>query len=122
MIVGLLVCVLGGVGAATRYLVDAAVTRRRPSRFPLGTLAVNVSGSFLIGLLAVLAGSQAPGTFAVLATGFCGGYTTFSTAMVETVRLAQEGAWAQAVGHSLGTLLLCAAAASAGVAIAAALT
>lgn len=111
----LLLALLGGVGAAARYLVDDLISRSRTGRFPLATLVVNVSGSFLIGVLAATVGSGSPATFAVLATGFCGGYTTFSTATVEAVRLAREGAWRPALLVAAGTLVLCTGAAALGV-------
>nr|WP_281497205.1 CrcB family protein [Ornithinimicrobium sp. F0845] len=106
---------LGGVGAAARYLVDDLVNRRWTGRFPLATLLVNVSGSFLIGLLAVTLGPGWQQVYAVGATGFCGGYTTFSTATVETLRLVREGAWRAAGLAAAGNLLLCLSAATAGV-------
>lgn len=114
----LLVALAGGVGAATRFLVDGLVRDRTRSRgLPIATLVVNVSGSLLIGLLAGAALVHGWGGvgFAVATTGFCGGYTTFSTAMVETVRLAragQPGAAAVSLGASV---LLTVAAASLGV-------
>lgn len=88
-----LVGAAGSVGAISRYLLDGAVRQRRPGPFPLGTVAVNVSGSLVFGLLAGLVVFQAiPSRFSLIGgTGFCGGYTTFSTASFETVRLAQEG-------------------------------
>lgn len=113
----LLVAVLGGVGAAARFVVDGAVRSRWTRTFPLATLVVNVSGSFLIGLLtgAHLFHGLGPTWLAVAATGFCGGYTTFSTAMVETVRLVEAGEVRRATANVLGSLLLCVAAASLGV-------
>ncbi|WP_109472843.1 fluoride efflux transporter FluC [Ornithinimicrobium cavernae] len=111
----LVLAVLGGVGAAARYLVDDLVNRWWARGFPLATLCINVSGSFLIGLLAVTVGPGSSGTYAVWATGFCGGYTTFSTATVEAVRLAREGAVRQAVVAAGGTLVLCVAAVALGV-------
>lgn len=113
---------LGGVGAATRYLVDDLVNRRWHHAFPLATLIINVSGSFLIGLLAAMLAPGSPQTFAVLATGFCGGYTTFSTATVEAVRLAREGSWRPAALAAGGTLLACTLAATLGFLLGAALT
>lgn len=108
-----LVGLLGGAGAATRYLVDDLVSRRWHRGFPVATLVVNVTGSLLIGLLAAL-GPGSPTLYLVGAVGFCGGYTTFSTAMVESVRLAREGAWRQVVLASASHLLLCVGAAALG--------
>ncbi len=112
-----LVAVLGGVGAATRFVVDGSVRARWSRVFPVATLVVNVTGSFLIGLLtgAHLYHGLGPAWLAAATTGFCGGYTTFSTAMVETVRLIQAGELRRATVNALGSLLLCLAAAAAGV-------
>ena len=114
-----LVSVVGGIGAATRFVVDGSVRSRWTRVFPLATLVVNVSGSFLIGLLtgASLYHGLGPRWLVVAATGFCGGYTTFSTAMVETVRLIQAGELRRAAVNALGSVLLCLAAASLGVGI-----
>ena len=102
----LLVALAGGLGAVARLVLDAVVTSRTGGRYPAGTLAINVSGSSLLGLVVGL-GSAAllPPTWALVAgTGFLGGYTTFSTAAVETVRLTAERRWAAAVAHGLGML------------------
>jgi CrcB protein len=109
------------VGAPMRYLVDGFVGDRTEGVFPWGTLLVNASGSLVLGVLSGLALYHAfPKTpKVVLGTGFCGSYTTFSTFTFETVRLVEEGAWNEAFRNSLATLLLCALAAAAGVAIAA---
>ncbi len=115
----LLVALAGGAGAAARFWVDGEVRARRRSVLPLGTVVVNVTGSLLIGLVAgahLYAGLPVTG-YLLLATGFCGGYTTFSAAMVETVRLGQAGDVARAVLHLAGTLLLTVAAAALGVAL-----
>ena len=83
------VAVFGALGAATRFRVDAAVAARLPSDFPLGTLVVNLSGTVPLGLLI---GAAVPHrTLLVLGTGFLGGYTTFSTWMVESERLGEVG-------------------------------
>ena len=108
----LLVAVAGGLGAAARFVVDGAVRARTPgAAFPWATVVVNVSGSLLIGLVTgVLLGAGDPAHLEPwrlgVATGFCGGYTTFSTAMVETVRLARSGRRRLAVANALGTLTL----------------
>ncbi len=80
---------LGGLGALLRFLVDGMVMARTPGGFPWGTLAVNASGSFLLGLLA---GLHVDGTLLLLAgTATLGSYTTFSTWMFETHRLGEDG-------------------------------
>lgn len=82
---------LGALGALGRYTVDAAVSARWPSDFPVGTLAVNLSGGFALGALVGL--GVAGDAILVLGTGLLGGYTTFSTWMFEGQRLAENGEW-----------------------------
>ena len=82
------VALLGGLGAVARLTVDKAVTQRTRRPFPFGTLVVNISGAFLLGLLAGLALN--PQLALLVGTGFVGSYTTFSTWMLETQRLAEE--------------------------------
>jgi len=113
MVLALLIGVGGGAGAAARFLVDDLVTRRRAGsrrRGPLGalpwaTIIINVSGSFLLGLLTGLTAAHllSADLAAVTGTGFCGGYTTFSTATVETLRLARRREASLAVVNALGT-------------------
>lgn len=108
--------VAGAIGAPARYLLDGAISERTQGVFPWGTLVVNASGSFLLGVLTGLALYHAfPATpKIVLGAGFCGAYTTFSTFTFETVRLVEEGAVTEAFRNALGTLLICAAAAAVG--------
>jgi fluoride exporter len=82
------VLLAGGVGSVLRFLVDGAVARRVARPFPFGTLAVNVSGAALLGLLGGLALSRHAALLAD--TAFVGAYTTFSTWMLETLRLGEE--------------------------------
>jgi CrcB protein len=86
-----LVAVGGGVGAALRFVLDGLV-KERVTRFPLGTVLINVTGSFVLGLVTGLgeAGAIAVPMVTVLGTGMMGGYTTFSTASVETVQLGRN--------------------------------
>jgi CrcB protein len=80
---------VGGLGAITRLLLDGSVSASVGRAFPWGTLAVNLSGAFALG---VLAGAAVSGDALRLAgTGFLGAYTTFSTWMLETHRLAEDG-------------------------------
>ena len=82
------VVVLGGAGAVLRFLVDRAIARRVARPFPFGTLTVNLSGAVVLGLLSGLTLGH---HVALLAgTAFVGSYTTFSTWMLETERLAEE--------------------------------
>jgi CrcB protein len=100
----LAVGVLGGLGAVARYLLDGAISRRSSTGFPLGILAVNLSGSLLLG---VLAGAAVDGDdYTLLAGGLLGAYTTFSTWMLQTRRLSEDGAPALAALNILASLLL----------------
>jgi len=117
--VGLVVA--GAVGAPTRFLLDGFVQDRVSGAFPWGTFAINMSGSFVLGMITGLALYHAfPATpKIVLGTGFCGAYTTFSTWTFETIRLVEERATREAVLNAGLSLVLGMAAAGAGLALAA---
>jgi CrcB protein len=83
------VALLGGAGAVARFVVDGAVAGRVDRELPVGTLAVNVSGAFLLGLVAGLA--LAGDALLLVGTATLGSYTTFSTWMLETQRLVEDG-------------------------------
>lgn len=83
--------VFGALGALARFHVGSAVMARWPGAFPLGTFVVNLSGGCALGVLTGLGLSSRP--MLVLGTGFMGGYTTFSTWMVEDQRLGEDGEW-----------------------------
>jgi len=88
----LLVLAGAAVGAPARWLVDRAVSARHDSAMPWGTMTVNVLGSFVLGLvLSAAAMSASPSGVALLGTGFCGAFTTFSTFAFESVRLVESG-------------------------------
>jgi fluoride exporter len=119
----LVVAVGGGLGAAARFIVDGEIRARHNGGFPWGTFVVNVTGSFLIGLFATLfltllhlgvPSSTAHLVQLALVTGLCGGYTTFSTSTVESVRLARSGRLQLALANSLGTLMVTVTAAGLG--------
>jgi CrcB protein len=96
----LVLIALGGFfGAPARALLDRAVSARTRTSFPVGTLVVNCSGSFLLGVLTGLGlHHQLPfGISALAATGFCGAFTTFSTFSFETLRLLEDAAYPRAV-------------------------
>lgn len=106
----------GGLGAAARYLLDGWVQRRTGGSYPWGTMLINLTGSLVLGFLTglVTARLAPPAWQLVLGTGFLGGYTTFSTASVETVRLLQDDRRQAAVLNGLGTLVGATVAASVG--------
>lgn len=120
----LAVALAGGAGALCRFLLDAAVQRPRIARGksgPLGILLVNLIASVCIGGLAGagLAGAAAAhgnaATFElIVASGFLGGFSTFSTVAVDTVRLLQNRDWGWIALNTVGMLVLCAAACLAG--------
>lgn len=96
------VAIGGAFGASARYLLGGWVAARAGAGFPWGTLIINVTGSFLLCFLATLAVERyriPPIWYILLGTGFCGGYTTFSTFSYETLRLAAEGSWGRAAAN-----------------------
>ena len=103
----LLVALGGAIGSAARYLVGAFVANRFGPDFPWGTFIVNVSGSFLIGvILSLVGGGQLPaGARLFLAVGVMGGYTTFSTYSNETLQLVQGGEVGAAMFNALGQVV-----------------
>lgn len=105
-----LTAVAGGVGAAARYVLDVTVARLTGTRFPWGVFAINLLGSFLLGLVTALL----PDAAMVVGLGLLGGFTTFSTAMVDTVALWRDGARRASVFNAAGMLLLGLLAAAAG--------
>lgn len=113
------VCFGGAFGSGARYLVSQAALSLLGASFPYGTLAVNVIGSYLIGLIMPL-GLQStllsPTLRILLTTGVMGGFTTYSTFNYETLQLAVEGDWRLAVANVLATLLACLAAGALGLA------
>ena len=100
---------LGGMG---RFWFSGWVARRLGETFPWGTIAVNVTGSLVIGLLAALSAPDGrllinPRASQFLMVGVCGGYTTFSSFSLQTLNLACEGQWLYAVGNAVLSLALC---------------
>ncbi len=103
----LLVALCGGLGAVSRFVVDGLIRGRVRSIGSVGTIVINVTGAFALGIIAGLVAAHVaqPDWQIVIGTGFLGGYTTFSTTSFETVRLIQQGRFRLAVG--LGVVQLC---------------
>jgi CrcB protein len=99
-----------GVGGVLRYLVGFAFVQRFGPGFPWGTLFINLSGSFLIGVVVELSQTRAfsgsPYWRPFAATGLLGGYTTFSAFAYETLTLAGEGALLLSLGYAVGSVAL----------------
>jgi fluoride exporter len=116
----LLVGAGGFFGAVSRYLVDGWVSNASGGGFPWGTLVVNLSGSFVLGLLFALSverGVLSPALRAPVLIGFIGAYTTFSTLTLEAWRLVEEGSYVAAFGNIGGSMLLGLVAVVAGLAL-----
>lgn len=100
------------IGGVSRYLIGGLVQRMTGSIFPVGTLLINITGSFLLGAIlryGVDTPTLTPELRWLLTVGFCGGYTTFSTFSYETVALLEDGEWRRAalyVGLSVGLSVL----------------
>jgi len=120
---GLISLVFGSVlGGVARYFLSGVIARRVGETFPWGTLFINVSGSFLIGILGGLAEDSAslmalpdPWLFAV--TGFLGCYTTVSSFSLQTLSLARDGQSGRALGYTVISVAFALAAAAAGFAL-----
>jgi CrcB protein len=113
----LLIALFGGLGAMSRYAVDGWVSGATRGQFPWGTLVINVAGSFALGIVVELTTSRLlphPNWRVALGIGFLGAFTTFSTFTYETVRLADDSAYALALLNVLGMTILGLAAAAAG--------
>jgi CrcB protein len=108
------------LGGVARYLLGGVIQRASESTFPLGTLVINVTGSFLLGLLYRYAAESAavtPEVRAMLTIGICGGYTTFSTFSYETVRLLEDGEYPRALAYVGLSVLLSVGGAILGIAV-----
>ena len=101
------VAVGSAVGGASRFALSTFI-QQRAGTFPVGTLIVNITGSLILGFLmryALGSTSVSAETRALLTTGFCGGYTTFSTFEWETFKLVRDGSWGLALANVLGSVL-----------------
>ncbi len=113
MIISYLWVTLGGaIGSAARFWISGLIAAHSGQTFPFGTLVVNVTGSFVIGLLAAMSGPDSrfltsPAFREFFMIGICGGYTTFSSFSLQTLLLAQEGEWFRAGAYALASFALC---------------
>jgi CrcB protein len=104
------ICLGGAVGTGLRYLVSGWALRALGPEFPYGTLAVNVAGSFLLGLVmhvGLTTELLPPEVRVVLATGVLGGFTTYSSFNYETLQYLQQGRLGLAAANLGATVLLC---------------
>jgi len=117
---GVFAIMVGSVlGGCARYFVSGAIARRLGETFPWGTMTINVTGAFLIGIFGALAthpGSAfaAPGPWLFAVTGFLGCYTTVSSFSLQTLTLARSGEPIHALGNIVFSVGLCLAAVSCG--------
>jgi len=110
----LLVVIGSALGGMARYGLSGVVARRIGEIFPWGTMAVNVSGCFLIGLFAATIATGNGALRSLLMTGICGGYTTFSSFSLQTLTPARDGEWWRASFNIAASLIFCLAATWAG--------
>jgi CrcB protein len=111
------ICLGGAAGTGARYLLSGWLLRVAGPGFPWGTLAVNVIGSFLLGLIlqvALATGVPSPTPRLALTTGVMGGFTTYSTFNYETLQYLQRNEWLPALLNVAATLLVCLAAGALG--------
>jgi CrcB protein len=118
-VLALLVAVSGGLGAVARFVVNETLRARLTTTIPWATNVINLSGSLLLGFVfGLAAGGVLPEEWRLVAgTGFLGGYTTFSTAMVETAELVTRRAWGAALVNSVAVLLVATGCAAVGYAL-----
>jgi CrcB protein len=105
-VTALTICIAGGVGALVRFITDGLIRGRLGRRFPWGTILINASGALLLAVITalVLRHDVSAKDKLIIGTGFCGGYTTFSTATFEAVRLLEEKRWISAFLHVLANI------------------
>ena len=104
IVVWIAAAALGGAGAILRFVLDGAVSRRIVRDFPYGTLAVNLSGALLLGLVTGLAVTGDAAT--LIGAAAIGSYSTFSTWMLESQRLTEEGELPRAFANLAVSLVL----------------
>jgi len=119
----LLVAIGAAIGAPLRYLADRAVQSRHDSVFPWGTFTVNITGSFILGVLieGTTVRHVSGSVYALLGTGLCGALTTYSTFGFETIRLLEQRVQAYALLNVVASIVAGLGAAFCGIAVAEAL-
>lgn len=105
--IALWVVLAGSAGAVGRFVLDSVIRSRLKTEFPYATMMINITGSAVLGVVAgLVAFRSAPEQVqAIVGVGFCGGYTTFSTASVETVRLLERRRYRLAAYNAIGSAL-----------------
>lgn len=99
----------GAIGTAARYLLTLVIQERAGAGFPVATLLINITGSILLGFLmryALESTTPGPEVRLLLTTGFCGGYTTFSTFSYETARLFEDGEWRRGAVYIVASVVV----------------
>jgi CrcB protein len=112
MLAYLWVAIGGALGSVGRFWLSGLIAARFGETFPLGTLIINITGSFLIGIFAAFADPDgryltSPGLRQFLMIGVCGGYTTFSSFSLQTLNLLREREWLYAFGNVFLSVALC---------------
>jgi len=102
------IAIFGGIGAVLRFVTDGVIRTVLGRNFPWGTMIINVTGSFILGILTglVLHNEVSNNLLLVIGTGFCGGFTTFSTAIFEAVRLIEERRYTTFLAQIFGNAAL----------------
>lgn len=111
--IAFVIAVSGGFGAAARYLIDTLLQQRAKLHSAVSILLINIIGSFVFGVAAVHS-RPTEISAALLTTAACAGFTTFSTASLDTLKLCHSEGWVKAVALAFGTLALCICAAAVG--------
>jgi CrcB protein len=106
------VAIGGAIGTAARFWISGLAANRFGETFPIGTLVVNITGSFAVGAFAAFIEPDgrwlvSPSFRQFFMIGVCGGYTTFSSFSLQTLALAQEGEWFRAAANSIASVILC---------------